>query len=180
MGYKSIFGESKLFLIKFENFKFNSIQNNPLSIIIRKFGLVWFGLVLWHINHFGLFNTKSILYIKTVPFQTIQFSISTQFSSIWPIGRTLSGSTTPGQSEPDSDGSEGVLCIPLSITRTSPSDYLESYTGQSLGRVLLLNCSSRLGLLLGRKMSVIFLIDLISLFNDIVTFSGYLMPKHSL
>ena len=24
---------------------------------------VWFGLVLWHINHFRLFNAKSIIYI---------------------------------------------------------------------------------------------------------------------
>ena len=39
------------------------------------------------------------LNVKTVLFQTIQFSISTQFSSIWPIDRTLSGVTTPGQSE---------------------------------------------------------------------------------
>ena len=28
---------------------------------------------------------------KTVPFQTIQFSISAQFSSIWREDRTLSG-----------------------------------------------------------------------------------------
>ena len=31
------------------------------------------------------------LNIKTVLFQAIQFSISRQFSSIWPIDRTLSG-----------------------------------------------------------------------------------------
>ena len=36
-----------------------------------------FGLVSWHINHCRLFNAKSISYIKQ--FQTIQFSISTQF-----------------------------------------------------------------------------------------------------
>ena len=34
---------------------------------------------------------------KTVPFQTIQFSII-QFSSIWPIDRTLSGTTPLSQS----------------------------------------------------------------------------------
>ena len=28
--------------------------------IERKFGLVWFGLVLWHISHFKLFNVKYI------------------------------------------------------------------------------------------------------------------------
>ena len=46
---------------------------------------------------------------RTVLFQTIQFSMNTQFSSILPIDRTLSGATTPEQSEPQSDGNEGVL-----------------------------------------------------------------------
>ena len=57
---------------------------------------------------------------KTVPSQPIQFNNSTQFSSIWPIDRTLSGATTPSQSGPWSDGSEEVLCIPQSsiITET--------------------------------------------------------------
>ena len=32
------------------------------SFMVR-FGLVWFGLVLWHINHHALFSAKSILYI---------------------------------------------------------------------------------------------------------------------
>ena len=74
------------------------------------------------------------LYVKTVLFQTIQFSISTQFSSIWPIEKTLSGGTTPGQSGPQIDGTEEVHCIPQSsgITGTSPSDCLVSYTGCSL------------------------------------------------
>ena len=37
---------------------------------------------------------------------------------------TLSGSSTPGQSGPGSDGNKGVLCIPQSssITDASPSD----------------------------------------------------------
>ena len=33
--------------------------------------------------------------VKNVLFQAIQFSLSTQFSSIWPIDRSLSGATTP-------------------------------------------------------------------------------------
>ena len=72
---------------------------------------------------------------RTVLFQTIQFSISTQFSSIWPTDRTLLGATTLGQSEPGSDGNEGVLCIPQSssITGTSLSDYLVSCPGHLLG-----------------------------------------------
>ena len=48
----------------------------------------------------------------TVLFQTIQFSMSTHFISIWLIDKTLSGATTPGHSEPGSDGNEEVFCIP--------------------------------------------------------------------
>ena len=72
---------------------------------------------------------------KTVQFQAIQFSISTQFSSIWLIDRILSGASTPGQSGPGSDGKEVALCISQSsgITGTSPSDCLVSYPGHSLG-----------------------------------------------
>ena len=92
------------------------------------------------------------LNVKTIPFQTIQFSInmqfnchavlfpaihfnkSTQFNSIWSMGRTASGATTSGQSGPGSDSNEVVLRIPQSscITGTSPSDCLVSYPGHSL------------------------------------------------
>ena len=66
-----------------------------------------------------------------VPYQTIQFSISKQFSSIWLIDKTLSGATTPSQCEPGSDGNEGLLRIPQSSSITEPltSDYLVSYQG---------------------------------------------------
>ena len=50
-----------------------------------------------------------------------------QFSSPWPIDRTLSGATTPGQSGPGSDGNEEVHRIPQSVTGTSSSGYLLSY-----------------------------------------------------
>ena len=72
--------------------------------------------------------------IKTVLFQTIQFSISTQFCSIWPKDRTLSGASTLGQSGSGRDGNKEVIRIPQSpnITRTSPSDCLVSYPGHSL------------------------------------------------
>ena len=75
---------------------------------------------------------------KTVLFQSIQFSISAQFSSILTIDGTLSGATTPGQSGSGIDGNEGVLHIPQSssITGTSPSDCLVSYPGHTLGVVL--------------------------------------------
>ena len=62
-------------------------------------------------------------------FQANQFSICTQFSSIWPIVRTLSGASTSSQSEPGSEGKKEVLCIPQSscITGASLSDCLVSY-----------------------------------------------------
>ena len=72
------------------------------------------------------------LYIKTVLFQTIQFCISTQFSFIWPIDRTLS--TTSGQSGAGNDGNEGVVCFhPNSSITGALSAGLMSYPGHSLG-----------------------------------------------
>ena len=61
-------------------------------------------------------------------------STSTLFSIIWPIDRTLSGATTPGQSGPGSDGNKELLSIPhcSSITGTSPSDCSVSYPSYSL------------------------------------------------
>ena len=60
---------------------------------------------------------------KTVLFQVTQFSISTQFSSIWPIDRTLSGATTQSQNGPGSDGNEGVLLSPQNPNITETSNY---------------------------------------------------------
>ena len=50
-------------------------------------------------------------------------------SFIWPIDRTLSGTTTLGKSGLGSNVNEGVLHIPQrsSITEASPSDCLVSY-----------------------------------------------------
>ena len=91
--------------------------------------------------------------VKTVLFQAVQFRISTKFSSIWPIEKTLSDATTLVQSETLSDGNERVLCILQSITWASPSDCLVSLPGHSLITVLLyckdvvsvFNTASRLG-----------------------------------
>ena len=62
------------------------------------------------------------LNVRTVSSETIQFSLSTQLSSIWLIDRTLSGATTLSQNGPGSDGNKGLLCIPQSssITGTLP------------------------------------------------------------
>ena len=59
---------------------------------------------------------------KTVLFQTIQVSISTELSSIGSIDSTLSGATTPGHGGPGSNGNEEVLNIlkSSSITKASP------------------------------------------------------------
>ena len=75
------------------------------------------------------------LHVKTVLFQAIQFGISTLFSSICHIDRTLSGATIQGHSEPRRDGNERVFYIPQSssITGTLPSDFLISYPGHLLG-----------------------------------------------
>ena len=56
-------------------------------------------------------------------------------SFIQPLDRTLSGATTLGQSEPESDDNEGGLRIlqSSSIIGASPSDYLESYLEHSWG-----------------------------------------------
>ena len=80
----------------------------------------------------------NIFNVKTVLFQEIQSSISIEFSSIWPINRTLSGATPPGKGEPGNDGNEGVLRIlqSSSITGNSPSDYLVSNPGHAFEGVL--------------------------------------------
>ena len=83
------------------------------------------------------------LNVKIVPSQIIQFSISTLFSSIWPIDRTLSGATTPSQRGTGSDDNKGDPQYSR-ITGKSPSDCLVSNSGHSLGWGLtLLDRSSR-------------------------------------
>ena len=78
-------------------------------------------------------SNNSVSDTKTVLIQTIDFRISIEFSSIWPVDRTLSGATILGQNEPGSDCNEGVLRIPrsYSVTGTSPSDCLLSNPGES-------------------------------------------------
>ena len=72
--------------------------------------------------------------MSKILFQEINFTINTQLRSICPIDKTLSGATSPGQSEPGSYGNEGIIRIPKSssIAGISPTDYLLSYRGHSL------------------------------------------------
>ena len=109
-----------------------------LSIQFSMSHLIWFGLVcLYGIstiagylmpNPFYTYNQfyfspfffiYTELKVKTILFQTIQFSINAQFSSIWPIDRTLSDANTPGLSLPGSDGNEGILRIQGHLLRQS-------------------------------------------------------------
>ena len=46
-----------------KDFLLNKRFKNQANFKYILFGLVWFGLVLWHINGCGLFNAKSSLYI---------------------------------------------------------------------------------------------------------------------
>ena len=57
---------------------------------------------------------------KLFYFNPSQFSTRTMFSSSWPIDRTLSGTTTLGQSGPGSNGNKGVLRITQSYFVQSP------------------------------------------------------------
>ena len=92
---KYFFYNIELKLIKskffFFSFRWGDITGENFWLVwsgLVWFGLVWFGLVLWHINHCKLFNAKSIFirfYFETSLFQTIQFNIGTQFSSIWSV-----------------------------------------------------------------------------------------------
>ena len=55
--------------------------------------------------------------------------------SSWPKSRILSGATTPGQSDPGSNGNEGVFHFPqITKAGTSQWDCLVSYPGYLLGR----------------------------------------------
>ena len=74
-----------------------------------KLYMVWFGGISTIVVYL---MPNQFLYIKTVLFQTIQFSISTPFSCIWPIDRTLSSATTSGQSGRGNDGNKGVISVP--------------------------------------------------------------------
>ena len=73
---------------------------------------------------------------KTVLFETIQFSISTQFNSIRTIHRTQSGVITTEQSGPGNDSNEGDCRIHrLQLCKDSPNECPRYDTKQSDGEV---------------------------------------------
>ena len=84
---------------------------------------------------------------QTVLFQAIQLSINTYFSTNWPIDRTLSGATTPGQSGHGSEGHKWILRIPQSLTLHywSLTVRLFSVISRTLFGGVLLLCSEAVG-----------------------------------
>ena len=66
-------------------------------------------------------------------------------SSVWPIDRTLSSATTPGQSVPESNGNEGILCIPQSSTDRSLATWWLNIISWTLIEGVLPFCSDVFG-----------------------------------
>ena len=78
-----------VWLFVFLFFCFTAYQ--PFRVIYIESNFKQISLVLVYI----LLNVKTMqLNVKTVLFQTIRFSVSTQFNSIWSIDRTLSDDTS--------------------------------------------------------------------------------------
>ena len=76
--------------------------------------------------------------VSSIAIQQSWFNISYLLAHIvcfiWPIDRSLSGATTPGQSKPERNSNEGVLHIPqISKAGVSPLDGLMLYSGHLLG-----------------------------------------------
>ena len=78
------------------------------------------------------FQTILFHHARTILFQTIWFSISTQFSSIWPIARTPSRVTTPSRVELGVMAMKENSAFPKApALLTSPSDCFVSYPEHS-------------------------------------------------
>ena len=73
----------------------------------RKMGLVWFYILSTIVGYLSLIH----FYSYKLLFQTIQFSIIKEFSSIYTIGRTQSDATTLGQTGLGSHRNKGILRI---------------------------------------------------------------------
>ena len=131
--------------VPFQTIQFSvSTVSMSRTVLLKKTVLHKYAVYMSKQFYFKQFSLSLVhsLNMEIVLFQVIQFSIIAQFSSIWPIDRTLSGATTPGPSGPGSDGNKGVLHIPQSssITGISPSDCLMLYPGHLLGGGVLPLC----------------------------------------
>ena len=99
-------------------------------------------MICEHILYITFLNKSELFLFIVKWFQVLQYNsynltsliCSLTDSSIWPIDMTLSGTTTPGQSGPESNGNEGVLhFLQISKDGSSPSDCLMSYPRHLLG-----------------------------------------------
>ena len=95
--------------------KFQIIQFSINIIFVYRLLNVKTVLFQTHQFSISIFFVYTLFNVKTVLFQVIQFNINTQFSFIWPIDRTLSSATSPGQSEPGSNVNEEVSSNLLSF-----------------------------------------------------------------
>ena len=93
--------------------------------------------------------------------------------SVRSIDRTLSGATTPGQSGPRNNGNEEVFHIPQISKAVSSSDGLMSYQNTRCGW----GSYPFAEMQLVYSLTLVDCFGLVSLFNGISTFVGYLMPK---
>ena len=105
-----------------------------------------FVTVLWNFNPVPYYQPSSPAKSLPITGQWNMQLLPSLERHVWPgrrsiyINRTLSGSTTPGLSGPESYGNERELCIgqSSSITEASPSGCFVSYLGYSfIGRLLL-------------------------------------------
>ena len=125
---------SKTVLFHIIQFKISIVfVYTQLNVKTVFFQMIQFSVTTVSMSKTVLFQTIQFTIKKLFHFKQFHFSISTQFSIIWLVDRTLSDVTSPCQREPGSNGNEEKLCIPesFSITRTSPSNCLVLYPGHS-------------------------------------------------
>ena len=105
--------------------------------------VVWNRTVFMNKNGFGINNLQWLMCHKTKP---------NQMRNNWPIDRTLSGATIPGQSGPGSDGIEELLRIPpkLQHWKLIIKSFIVSYPGHSLRGRVFANGPGDLGSIPGR------------------------------
>ena len=100
----------------------------------------WTLAIKWEVNIF-IKKSSCVCYSLRQYVSSIYMYISAWICRWQYNNKTLTGTTTLGQSEPGSNGNEGVLHITqISRTRASPSDYLVSYPWHLFGVGVLSIC----------------------------------------
>ena len=105
--------------IKFQTIQFSIVFCYPqLNVKTVQFQRIPFSINSFQTIQFSI--STQFQCQKKVLFQPIQFLISIQFSSIWPIDKTLSGATTQGQRWPESDAIKGFSTFPEAAVLLEP------------------------------------------------------------